>query len=673
MRSAPRRRSLLPLLLLTLIAGPVLAQAAQARWAPLGPEGGTFTALAVAPTAANTIYAGTWTGLVFRSVDAGGSWSLTGPGLPSGVVTFLVVDPGDAATVYAGLLNPLEEGPGLFRSRDGGRTWAPFGAGLPHANAASFAIDPLDPSTFLLGTYDGVFRSEDGGESWSPSGLDSEPGLSRAVRDLTFDPSSPGRVWAVKMGVEVVRSEDGGRTWTPRRSAGLPAFGAPLSLALDPVSGHLFAGLSLRTFGAPLYRSTDGGETWTATSVQGQRVSELAVSPGQGGPSILHAATGLDVASSWDGGITWSTSFETSEVYALAVSPSSSSPAVYAGTFALGVFKSADAGSTWRSASQGLNAIDADGLAISPSNPSVLYVSSGLRLYRSADGGATWNGRQGFSTLRLPLLQVHPRDPLTVFAAGPEGKVWKVGDGGATWTELSNDSMRCMSTEALVVDPANPDNLYVSGVIEELCALQHVEACTGFRSTDGGESWRCMKGNDHALAIDPRRPSTLYGGGDNRIFKSTNAGRSWMNVTAGLPGGTGGTVSALAVAPGQNGAVFAGTDAGVVRSLDGGATWRVLRNGLPRKAIIPELVIAPSAPSILYAVAARFNAASRTERRWIARSADSGASWSLLSTLGLPAEGFFSLRVHPRRPGTLYAIASRGGLYRLTSGGRTAD
>jgi photosystem II stability/assembly factor-like uncharacterized protein len=646
------------------------AAAAEPRWAPIGPEGGTISALAVAPSARRTLYAASSDGLIFRSTNAGATWSMVGRGLPFGSVASLLVDRRDASTLYAGLNGSV--GKGAYRSEDGGETWTTLA--IPFTNVWSLAMDPHDPDVLLAATGKGVFRSADGGASWSLTGL--VPGqLFQEVVAVLFDPRTPGRAWAAQ-GVSTFVSDDGGITWTPR-SSGLPApgTGGVSTLAIDPASGTLYAGFSVPDGNAPLYRSTDDGASWTPVPLQEENwVLALAVSSGPA--PTAYASTPSGIFRSTDGGASWSGPDPLGYgVLSFAVPPSPGST-VYAGAIALGVFKSTNRGASWRLSSRGLNAAEVVGFAVSPSNPSILYLSDRVRgVLRSTDGGKTWNPAGGGLPQGLAprLLRVHPRDPRTAYAAADHGQIWKTANGGASWTFLSDgEDMGCMGTTVLEIDPVDPDNLYATGFNELSCERPHEEGCLGFRSADGGESWTCTREDGgRTIAIDPKRHETLFFGNDQQIFRSTDEGKTWKDLAAAFHQGK--FLSTLVVAPRSPETVYAATNLGIFQSVDGGVTWRSRGTDLPRRPNVYDLAGSPSAAQVLYAAILKYEPALHRSSGLLYRTADGAASWTPVTLDGLPRGLLAQMQVHPSQPDVLFAAPDRGGLYRLTDAGGKAQ
>ncbi len=143
---------------------------------PLGAEMRAY-ALAVHPLDPRILFtAGSGTPNLVRSDDAGIQWTNVSPG--PGFVYALALDPGQAHTVYAGLVDSTQESRGLVKSTDGGLSWRPSNGGLPTPlpRVNTLLIDPLNPQQIHAATDQGHFLSLDGGAHWSSAdaGLDTE-------------------------------------------------------------------------------------------------------------------------------------------------------------------------------------------------------------------------------------------------------------------------------------------------------------------------------------------------------------------------------------------------------------------------------------------------------------------------------------------------------------------
>src|SRR6187402_335598 len=111
--------------------------AVQGAWTSHGPYGGLSYALAIDPQTPTTIYAGTYGGGVFKSLDSGAHWFPINAGLLDRYVTALQIQPDAPETVYAGTYDS-----GVFKSTDGGASWIALSPGMTGLEIRSLAIDP---------------------------------------------------------------------------------------------------------------------------------------------------------------------------------------------------------------------------------------------------------------------------------------------------------------------------------------------------------------------------------------------------------------------------------------------------------------------------------------------------------------------------------------------------
>ena len=342
------------LLALWLLGGIGLLGAARAATAwqqTTGPGGGAIYALAMAPTAPFTLYAGTELMGVAKSTDGGATWATANSGLPSARVSSLVVHPVNPSTVYA------STGVGVAKSTDGGATWALVGSGWSGYSVQSLVMAPSGASLYAGGTE----------SVWHGNGSHPE-----------------GRVF---------RSLDGGATWTVFMN-GLSGTQGVQALAINPVTPTtLYAGTYSGAF-----KSTNGGTSWSAvnTGLVNNNVLSLAIDPTT--PATLYAATGGGgVFKTTDGGASWSaanTGLASAYVLSLAMDPATPMT-LYAGTGS-GVFKSTNGGANWSAAHSGFELANpaVQALAINPITPSTLYAGThGGSVFMSTNGAASNESR----------------------------------------------------------------------------------------------------------------------------------------------------------------------------------------------------------------------------------------------------------------------------------------
>ncbi len=240
------------------------------------------------------------------------------------------------------------------------------------------------------------------------------------------------------------------------------------------------------------------------------------------------------------------------------------------------------------------------------SQPLVYYFGgTGGGVWKTTDGGINWEpitDGSVFGTGSVGAIGLSDSDPNTIYVGMGESPirgnvshgdgVYKSIDAGKTWKRIGLEDTRQISR--IRVNPKNPDIVYVA-------AQGHVWAPNEqrgiFRSKDGGKTWqkvlyRSDKAGASDLIIDPTNANVLYaafwevyrkpwtlesGGPGSGIFKSTDGGDTWTEITrnTGLPKGTIGIVGITAspVAADRLWAIVEAEDGGVFRSENGGKTW----------------------------------------------------------------------------------------------------
>jgi photosystem II stability/assembly factor-like uncharacterized protein len=230
-------------------------------------DGLQIWSLLLLPDAPDVMLAGTCPSRLFRSLDAGRTWTEAAMKLPQECprimhtrVTTLAVDPTEPQTVWAG----VEIG-GLYRSRDAGQSWQPIGRGLSSQDIHGLAIVPGNgrPECLLASTNNDLNRSTDGGENWQPlriggilpwaycRGMAQLPGRPEVIL-LGNGDGPPGTTGVVG------RSTDGGQTW---QIASMPgrANSTIWNFAVHAADSELVYASSVS---GQIYRSTDGGQSW---------------------------------------------------------------------------------------------------------------------------------------------------------------------------------------------------------------------------------------------------------------------------------------------------------------------------------------------------------------------------------------------------------------------------
>lgn len=688
-------------LAVALLAAPGLSAGVN-QWTRLGQDTGAVTALALDPRNAGTAYASTG-GALFRTADAGATWTAMSSAPPCCVST-LLIDPQNPATIYA-----MSGAAGIFRSADGGASWSAVNSGLPVDDKGSYgvtslAMDPRDPNTLYAGigrAGGGVFKTTNAAASWTFA----SPGLpDGAVVALALDPQKRGTIYASTRAGGVFQSTDDGATWTALNTG----LGYEINhgydyisvLAIDP-QGVLYAapqyGSAIDDSG--LFVSGDSGASWYAvksfstyddSTGTGFIVTAIAADPRN--PGTVYAGTSAGIYRTADWGATWiavktraaADAEPPFAISALAIDPLTAD-SVYAASPAIGILQSADAGATWMTVNSDLRETTPPSpvqLKFDLETPGTLFAPTAASgLFRSSDAGASWSATN--AGLQGPVFDVRVSDLQIgrgmLYAIDPYWEdIFKSTDGGTTWkTALAVDAAGLvvrgarLIANALAVDPRNPRTLYVAGAYWQNGA--QIGPIHGiYKSTDAGASWSWAGSGipdtpDFAtvrsLAVDPVNPATIYAGrflaGFNGVYKTTNGGATWK--AAGM-GGTFSQVDILGIDPQHTSTVYAraityipgtaGCCGWLFKTTNGGDSWTAANAGLPN--YVTALAIDPRNPGTLYA----------GTRSGIYRSVDGGGNWVAVND-GLTNLSVMSLAIDPQNSSTIYA-GTAGGLFTMT-------
>ena len=272
-----------------------------------------------------------------------------------------------------------------------------------------------------------------------------------------------------------------------------------------------------------------------------------------------------------------------------------------------GVWKTTDFGHTWTPIFDDQPTGSIGALAIAPSSPEIIYVGSG-------------------EGLRRPDLSVG------------DG-IYKSNDAGKTWQHLGLRDAEQIA--AILIDPHDPNRVLVAAVGHPYGPNPERGI---FRSLDGGQNWeKVLAKNDDVggadLAFDPRNPQTVY---------------AVLWASRRPPWTTGGSYGAAG--------------SGLYKSEDGGKTWRELTQGLPSGGDLGRIgiAIAPSDPKRMYAMVQAEHAGG------VYRSDDAGENWTRVNSeerVCGRGDDFAFIRVHPNDPDTVFVPNTS--TYRSVDGGRT--
>lgn len=625
--------------------------AATGLWTPAGPTniGGRITAIGRSAADLMRVYLGAADGGVFRSDDAGLTWTPRFDDQTSLSIGALAVDPRNPDLVYVGTgeanaSGDSYDGTGVYRSTDGGDTWEHLGL-TETRHIGRIAVDPIHPDTlyvaasgalFSTNPERGIYRSTDGGASFA---LVHSVSDSTSAIDVALNPQNPSVVYAAmwerirrphqrRVGGPtsgIWRSTDAGASWALLQT-GLPAPGPTvgrIGLAVAPSNPQVVYAIYANDPGnfAGVYKSTNGGDTWA-------RVTDAAL-------SNLYSNFG------WYFGNIRVDPQDANRVYALGVT----------------LYRSTTGGSSW-SAVTGSMHVDQHDLLVDPADPSFILAGNDGGLYLAVTGPGSW-----IKVLDLPITQYYAitadhQLPARLYGGTQDNGTMRTLTGNLNdWQAIyGGDGFYCL------VDPTNNSYVYAESQYGGLG-----------RSTDGGTSFQGatsgISGSDRInwsmpVVMDPSNPATLYCG-TQRVYRTTNRAVSWTAISSDLTNGPGGgnlvfgTVTTLAVAPTNPNAILAGTDdSNVWITLNGGGNWTNVSGTLPNHWCT-RVAFDPTSAAIAYATFSGYREDLHLPH--VFRTTNSGGSWTDISG-NLPGVPVNAIAVDPADPQTLY-VGTDAGVY----------
>ena len=598
------------------------------RW--IGPDGGRVVSLAIDPSNPAVLYAGTWGAGVFKSTNAGETWSPVTSGLSNLFINSLAIDPVNPAVVYAGTYHDQ-----VYKSTNGGRSWVWSGAGIQaEAIVYTIAIDPTNTNTIYIGTrgisnnglppWNGViYKSIDAGKSWIAV-LKNVGGVE--VQDWAYsivvNPQNPGNVYAAMHEHGAYRSNNYGAYWFPINDGITDPSGRAILVDWHAEFPYtLYLGV-WHDYG--VFRSVNNGAEWelTSDSIRGIAIYGMSMDPID--PDIIYLASFTHgVMRTTDSGETWASRGLPDEgIFAVAINPELPST-LYAGTAGNGIFRSQDSGVNWAHSQAGLRNADVVSV-VAPGTPDLLYAALfGGGVSVSSDGGGHWAELNTGLTDKYVLQMVsNPAQPEVLFALTQTGGLFRNDTRTEEGWVTVNADLPAATQTLPVLDAQDPramrdillSETLPSANIASLTAIDgllsmvfdpsnHLIVYLGtqgsgiYKSTDGGLSWSASGLDGFAvrsIAIDPDNADTLYAVTNDAGFVkvSSDGGQTWQAIAVDTP-----SAYSAAVAQDGSGALYLGTSLGVMRYTSSTGWQSAGLNGLPALVLYTH----PDHPELLFA------------------------------------------------------------------------
>ncbi len=601
-------------------------------------------AIAVAPSDANVIYAGTgeteirldvsYGDGMYKSTDAGRTWSHIGL-KETRFIGGIVVHPADPDLVYVAALGDVF-GPnkerGVYRSKDGGKSWQKIFYRSDVAGAVKISMDRNNPRILFAAVWEakrnfwnissggpgsGLFRSKDGGDSWeevsSKTGFPERP-LGKI--GVTVSPVKAGRVWALveaegdKTGL--YRSDDYGERWV--------AMSHNRDLMHRPwYYTHVFADTghadTVFVTNLQMWKSTDGGANFSEVTTRHGDNHDLWIDPNDNTRMIEGNDGGGHV--SFNAGTSWSTIYnqKTAQFYRLDID--NQYPYRVYGTQQDNTSISVPSASEWGVITLADCTYPGTGesgfIAVDPRNHNIVYIGA----IGSSPGGAGALQRYDHRTRQIQLVNVWPEE--------------------STGISPKDLKYRFAWTFPIVFSPHDPNTLYVGG------------NCV-FRTRNEGMDWEKISPD---LSLNDRSRQQHSGGDITR--ESAGA-----EVHA--------TCACVVESPHHKGEIWASTDDGLVHvTRDDGKKWtNVTPKALPKLAYVGCVELSAHDAKTIYVAATRYKLADYNP--YLFKSSDGGKSWKSINGNLPKGEITRVLRADPVAKGLLYVGTETGVFFSLDDG-----
>jgi photosystem II stability/assembly factor-like uncharacterized protein len=639
----------------------------------IGPfRGGRSAAVTGVPNKANLYYFGATGGGVWKTTDAGNTWSNISDGFFGGSVGAVAVSESDTNVIYVGngevtVRGNVSSGDGMWKSVNAGKTWEHIGLKnsrhIPrvriHPKNSDIVFAAVLGDLYKPTQERGVYKSVDGGKNWKKVLFSNE---NAGAVDLIFDPTNPRILYA--------------STWNVRRT--------PYSLS----SGGE---------GSALWKSTDEGETWTNISTNDGLpegiwgISGIAVSPINSDIvwALIENKDG-GIYKSLDAGKTWKLINSERKLrqrawyYTRIYADTQDENTVY--VMNVQYHQSKDGGKTFKT----FNAPHGDhhDLWIAPEDNQRMIIADDGGAQVSFDAGENWSTYYNQPTAQFYRVVTDNHFPYRIYGAQQDNSTVRISHrtNGGTIGESDWESTAGGESAHIAVDPLNNDIVYGGSYGGLLTRVNHktderrvINVWPDDPMGHGAEDMKYRFQWNYPIFFSPHNPKKMYTT-SNFVHVTYNEGQSFEVIspdltrndpkTLGVSGGpitkdnTGveyyGTIFAAVESPFEKDLIWTGSDDGLVHiTKDGGKNWvNVTPKKMPEWMMINCIEVDPFTAGGAYIVGTRYKLGDYSP--YIYKTEDYGKNWKLI-TNGIAQEHFTrALRSDPNKEGLLYAGTENG-------------
>ncbi len=639
---------------------------------------GRISDIAIHPEDQSVWYVAAGSGSVWKTVNAGTTWTTIFDDQPSYSIGCLAIDPNNPDVIWVGTGENVSGrhvgwGDGIYKSLNGGKTWSNMGL-KESEHISKILVNPSDSKIVYVaaegplwseGGERGLYKSEDGGKSWNISLKISKD---TGVTDVEMDPLDSNILYAAAYqrrrsvaafmggGPEsgIYKSDDAGITWR-KLEEGLPKGDmGKIGLAVSPIKPNvIYATIEANRDQKGFYRSTNRGESWEKRS---------SYTSGGTGPHYYQ------------------------EIYA--------SPHRFDRVYQMDVWMnvSDDGGKTFKPIGEAHKHSDNHALAFVPDNPNYILSGCDGGLYETFDHGKTWKFFANLPITQfykmcldndLPFYNVHGGAQDNSSQLGPSRTINQNGIFNSDWIITTGaDGYACAT------DPENPNIIYAEWQNGNLMRYdkrsgERVDIKPQPEKGEGPHRWNW----DTPIIISPHANTRLYYA-SQRVYRSDDRGDSWTAISPDLTrnifrleqkimGKTWSvdslwdlgamsvysTITSISESSLQEGLIYVGTDDGLIQvTEDGGQTWRKVDTipGVPDRYFVNEIRASTHDKDTVYA--ALDNHKTGDLKPYLFKSEDRGRTW--ISIAGdLPKKTIVWAITQDHEKANLLFIGTEFGIY----------